>query len=74
MTKNKTDELDSTNVQESADLARQQANKLLAAIAIEATKEAAEEPTESENLKDKLIGVWVSAPEGTDSTNAIHVC
>ncbi len=78
MTKNKTDELDSTNVQGSADLARIQANKLLSEIAIEATElaeksaqkaaEPAKKSIEMENLKDKLIGMWLNAPEETDSS------
>ncbi len=67
MTKNKTDELDSTNVQESEDLARQQVNKILTAIAIEAT-EYAEKLMRMVRLKDKLAGMWLSAPEETDST------
>ncbi len=67
MTKNKTDELDSTNVQESADLARQQVNKILTAIAIEAT-EYAEKLMRMVRLKDKLTRMWLSAPEETDST------
>ncbi len=67
MTKNKTDKLNKTNAQESADSARQQANKLLTAIAIEAT-EFAEKSISLENLKDKLIAMWASAPEETNSS------
>ncbi len=64
MTKNKTDELDSTNVQESADLTRIQANKLLVAIAIEAAK-LAERSITLENLVAKLIDIqWkTDSPE-----------
>ncbi len=64
MTKNKTDELDSTNVQESEDLGRIQANKLLVAIAIEAAK-LAERSITLETSLAKLIDIqWkTDSPE-----------
>ncbi len=63
MTKNKTNKQASTNVQESEDLGRIQANKFLTEIAI-----GAEKSIRVDNLKDKLIGMWLSAPEETDSS------
>ncbi len=67
MTKNKTNKQASTNVQESEDLGRMQANKFLTEIAIEAT-ESAEKSIRMGNLKDKLIDMWITAPEERDST------
>ncbi len=67
MTENKTNKQDSTNVQESADLGRIQANKFLTEIAIEATQ-SVEKSVRMVNLKDKLTDMWMTAPEETDSS------